>query len=211
MLIQEVVKKGLCTPPGWLPDNTHYLTLVGSTSYGVSTEASDIDYGGFCIPPKALVFAHLSGEIRGFGKQITRFGQWQEHHVIDPSAAGGKGREYDFTVYGIVKFFQLCMDNNPNMVDMLFVPADCVHHITKIGTMVRDARRLFLHKGSYHKMRGYAFSMLHKLDSKNRDVSGIQPVIDFEGEHDIQRDTSLADIELEMRRRGIENGDAYAT
>jgi len=211
MILQSLRDKGLISPPGWLPDNTHYLTLMGSASYGVSTEASDMDYGGFCMPPKNLVFPHLNGEILGFGKQKKRFGQYQQHHIIDPSAHGGKGMEYDITVYSIIKYFDLVMQNNPNMIDLLFAPADCVHHITKIGTMVRDARRIFLHKGSYHKMRGYAFSMLHKLDSKNRDVSGIQPVIDFEGEHDIQRDTSLADIELEMRRRGIENGDAYAT
>ena len=150
-----------------------------------------------------MIVPHLDGEIPGFGRQKKRFDQYQKHHVIDPSANAGKGQEYDFTVYSIVKYFTLTMENNPNMIDLLFAPADCVHHITKIGTMVRDARRIFLHKGSYHKMRGYAFSMLHKLDSKNRDVSGIQPVIDFEGEHDIQRDTSLADIELEMRRRGV--------
>jgi hypothetical protein len=32
--------------------------------------------------------------------------------------------------------------------------------------MVRDNRKLFLHKGSYHKFRGYAYAQLHKIGTK---------------------------------------------
>lgn len=73
---------------------------------------------------------------------------------------------YDFAVYNIVRFFQLCMENNPNMVDALFVPDNMIVHITHVGNMVRDARKMFLHKGCWHKFKGYAFSQLTKLNRK---------------------------------------------
>ena len=53
------------------------------------------------------------------------------------------------------------------MIDSLFVPIRCITHITKIGNMIRDARKDFLHKGSWHKFKGYAYSQLHKMDIKN--------------------------------------------
>lgn len=166
-MIQELSKKGLINPPSWLPMNVHYEAILGSESYGVSGGGSDMDIGGFCIPPKDMIFPHLRGEVPGFGRQVKRFDQYQQHHIMDPDALGGKGREHDFSIYSIVKFFQLCMENNPNMIDMLFVPDRCVLHITRLGTMVREQRHLFLHKGSWHKFKGYAYSQLHKMRTKD--------------------------------------------
>jgi predicted nucleotidyltransferase len=152
---------GLINPPGFLPDNVHYEVVMGSVSYGVSDDMSDSDVYGFCMPHKDDVFPHLRGEIPGFGRQKQRFQQYEQHHIKDAST----GRKYDLTIYSIVKYFDLCMENNPNMVDSLFVPRRCVLHTTRVGEMVRERRKMFLHKGSFHKFRGYAFSMLSKIDS----------------------------------------------
>lgn len=109
-----------------------------------------------------MVFPHLAGVVPGFGHQGERFEQWSEHHIQDASS----GKEYDFTVYSIVKYFQLLMENNPNITDSLFVPRRCVLHTTAVGDMVRENRKIFLHKGSYHKFRGYFFAQLHKIRTK---------------------------------------------
>jgi predicted nucleotidyltransferase len=162
---QQLTRQGLVKPPKWLPNNVHYETIMGSVAYGVSSDTSDMDVYGFCIPEKDMVFPHLRGEIPGFGRQIQRFEQWEQHHVLDQDALGGKGRTYDLTVYSIVKYFQLCMENNPNMIDSLFTPQGCVLHCTKIGNQVRENRRLFLHKGAWHKFKGYAYSQVHKMNS----------------------------------------------
>ena len=177
--IHSLAKRNLIRPPKWLPDNTHYETVMGSTAYGVATETSDFDVYGFCIPPKDNVFPHLAGEIPGFGRQINRFNQYQEQHIMDADAQGGKGREYDLTIYSIVKYFQLVMENNPNMVDSLYTPLDCVLHITKIGQMVRDARDLFLHKGAWHKFRGYAYSQLSKMAGKTVESKRYESVLKY--------------------------------
>lgn len=111
---------------------SQYITITGSISYGINTDDSDFDTVGFCIPPKEMIFPHLAGEIPGFGRQLQRFDVWEHHHCFDADALGGRGRTYDFNVYSIVKFFQLAMDNNPNMIDVLFTPRECVLHCTKI-------------------------------------------------------------------------------
>ncbi|MEN6304369.1 MAG: nucleotidyltransferase domain-containing protein [Armatimonadia bacterium] len=162
MILHELGRRNLIHPPRWLPDNTLYLTVMGSQAYGVSTDSSDQDVYGVCIPPKELVFPHLAGEIPGFGRQVQRFEVWQEHHVRNPD----KAVEYDFAVYGIVKFFQLCMDNNPNMIDSLFVPRTAIIHTTPIAEMFREERRAFLHKGAWHKFKGYAYARASKIRNK---------------------------------------------
>lgn len=162
-LLNMSVRNKLVNPPSFLPNNLMYECIMGSRAYGVNqADSSDYDIYGFVIPPKDILFPHLAGIIPGFGYQGQKFEQWQQHHVNDISSA----KEYDFSIYNIVKFFQLCMDNNPNMIDSLFVPINCVLHCTQIGNMVRDKRKLFLSKQIWFKYKGYAFAQLHKLENK---------------------------------------------
>jgi predicted nucleotidyltransferase len=163
MLLQKLRSANVIHPPRWLADNTQYLTQMGSVSYGVSGESSDVDVYGFCIPPKDLVFPHLRGEILGFGRQVQRFEQWQQHHVQPPD---GRETTYDFQIFSVVRYFQLCMECNPNMIDSLFTPRRCVLHSTQVGEIVRENRKLFLHKGAWHKFRGYAYSQMHKIKGR---------------------------------------------
>ncbi len=160
MLIKDLAEKKLIHPPKFLIDNTHYLVQMGSVAYGVSTDASDMDLYGFAIPYATDVFPHLDNQIHGFGTQKQAFNVWQEHHVRDGE------KEYDFAIYNIVSFFDRCMGNNPNMIDALFVPQRCVFHQSKVALHVRENRKLFLHKGSYHKFTGYAYSQLHKIRAR---------------------------------------------
>uniref|UniRef100_A0A6M3LFB2 Putative nucleotidyltransferase n=1 Tax=viral metagenome TaxID=1070528 RepID=A0A6M3LFB2_9ZZZZ len=162
--INRCIKEGLITDyPSFLKDNIHYEVMMGSVAYGCSSDTSDMDIYGFCIPPKDILFPHLSGVIYGFDNSYPKFDQYQKHHVIDKDA----NKEYDFSIYNIIKYFRLVTDNNPNMIDSLFVSNWCVLHETKIGQMVREKRKIFLHKGCYWKFKGYAYSQMHKMITKN--------------------------------------------
>lgn len=161
-LIDELVGKGLAHPPNWMVGGIQYLTYMGSVAYGVSSDNSDLDIYGFCIPPKRILFPHTAGVIQGFGNQGEKFDQWQQHHMLEVGAQ----QTYDAQVYNIVKYFQLCMDNNPNMIDSLFTPERCVCYISEIGQKVRDNRKIFLHKGLWPKFKGYAYSQVHKMQIK---------------------------------------------
>ena len=165
-IVSQLTKRGLIRPPTWLPDNILFEGVQGSNAYGVAVDESDFDMIGFCVPPKDLVFPHLAGYIDGFGRQKKRFTSWQQHHVIDPQALGGRGRQYDFCIYNIIHYFNLCMENNPNMVASLFLPAQCIMHTSIVGNMIREKRHLFLHRGCWHKFKGYAYSQLAKMTTK---------------------------------------------
>jgi hypothetical protein len=223
-IINDLVQKKLAHPPAWLSSNTHYLTMMGSVAYGVSSDTSDMDLYGFCLPPKEIVFPHLSGEIFGFGTQKKRFNQWQQHHIKDPCAMQGKGRQYDLTVYNVVDYFNLLMQNNPNMIDSIFTPDNCVLHITRIGTMVREKRRMFLHKKCWHTFKGYAYAQMKKIRNKERESSsrrdliekyGYDCYLDSETEFlteagwkkydDVEADDSLAVVDPSTGKIGWEN------
>jgi predicted nucleotidyltransferase len=166
-LFKELNRKKLIGPhAAFVESAIQYEVVMGSVAYGVSDDTSDMDVYGFCIPPKEYVFPHLRGEIQGFGSTGPTFDQYEQHHIQDKSSRGGLGRRYDMTVYSIVKFFQLCMDNNPNMIDSLYVPQRCVLFSTAIGDLVRENRKIFLHKGAWYKLKGYAFSQIHRIKTK---------------------------------------------
>jgi predicted nucleotidyltransferase len=162
-VLQNLQKRQLINAPHFVVSNIQYETIMGSESYGVSNDESDRDVYGFCLPPKDLIFPHLAGHVPGFGKVLPpSFEQYQQHHIIDKEAR----KEYDLTIYNIVKYFQLLMENNPNMIDSIFTPRRCVLHSTKIAEMVRDRRREFLHKGCWHKFKGYAYAQMTKIKDK---------------------------------------------
>jgi predicted nucleotidyltransferase len=168
MILDKLVAAGAAHPPKWLPGQTAYLTMMGSNAYGVSADTSDMDIYGFCVPPKEDIFPHLQGVIPGFGEQPKRFEQWQHHHIKNPD---GKDQTYDFAVFSIVKYFQLCMDNNPNMLNSLFTPRRCVLHTTPVAEMVRERRREFLHKGCWPKFKGYAYGQMGKIRDKTASLN----------------------------------------
>lgn len=163
-VFDKLRSKGLLnTPPWFIENNMHLEVIMGSVAYGVSSDTSDLDVYGFCMPPKDYIFPHLRGEIADFSTPGKTFQTWQQHHIKDTESR----KEYDLCIYSIQRFFRLCMDNNPNMVDALFVPRRCVLFSTGVGELVRENRKLFLHKGSWHKFKGYAYGQMHKMRTKN--------------------------------------------
>jgi hypothetical protein len=184
-ITDRLISKGLISPPGFLKANVHYEVMMGSIAYGCSNDTSDVDVYGFCIPPKDIIFPHLKGVIQGFDKQVQSFEQFQKHHVTDKDTE----KEYDLLIYNIVKYFRLVMDNNPNMLDSLFVPRRCVLYSSRIGEMVREKRKLFLHKGSFHKLKGYAYSQLHKMRGKS-----ILEFVEFCDEHGLDTSITMQDV-----------------
>lgn len=162
-IIAMLHSKGLIKPPPYVVGGSQYEVMMGSNAYGVSGDTSDSDVYAFCMPSMPLVFPHLAGEIHGFGTQVQRFEQFQQHHIDT------EGTQYDLVSYNIIKYFQLCLENNPNMIDSLFVPQRCVIHQTAVGQMVREARKSFLHKGAWHKFKGYAFSQMKRIRTDPND------------------------------------------
>lgn len=175
-LLERMAAKNLISPPNWLPGATKYLTIMGSTAYGVNRDDSDHDMYGFCIPRKEILFPHTSGYIPGFGTKPAGFDEFEQHHVFDPEAQGGKGREYDFKIMSIVKYFNLCMDGNPNMIDSIFTPERCIVISSPASNLLRENRRLFLSKKVWHTFRGYAYQQVRKMQTKEPEGTRLETV-----------------------------------
>lgn len=155
--------------------DTNYEVIMGSSAYGVSNNTSDIDVYGMYIPPIDYIFPESAGYIRGFGPQpnFNKVDNFQRHHIKC------ENKEYDLTLYSIIRYFDLCMDNNPNMIDSLFVPQRCIIHIDTVGDIMRENRRLFLHKGIQKKLLGYAFGQFKKIRSQTREGGRAASVKEF--------------------------------
>ena len=150
MIIKNLYAKKLITPPIWLPDSLIMEVKGGSYAYGCQDEdSSDIDLYGICIPPHEIVFPDYSKFIPGFGSPSPRFDQYQQQHIVG---------NYDISVYNIVKFFHLCMGNNPNIVDILFSPDHCFTYLSSVGRLLIENKHLFLSKKCIITFKGYAIS-----------------------------------------------------
>lgn len=176
-IVHKLEARKLIHPPKFLSSNTIYEVLMGSVAYGVSSDTSDMDVYGICIPYKNEIFPHLKGEIPGFGRQKQKFEQFQQHHIKDEIPK----KQYDITIYNIVKYFTLAMENNPNIVDSLFVPNSCVLYSNLIGQHIRENRKIFLHKGAFHKFKGYAYSQQSKIKTNKTTDSTRRELIDKYG------------------------------
>jgi predicted nucleotidyltransferase len=161
-ILQKLNKKGLLAGAKPWVTTPEYEAICGSLSYGVSGDSSDMDIVSVCIPPREIIFPHLTGRVPGFGPPPESFTSWQRHHIKTEEGTVQE-KEYDVTSYSIVEFFRLAADNNPNIIDALFVPDRCVAFNTDIGKVMRDNRKLFLHKGAYQKFKGYAYSQMKKI------------------------------------------------
>jgi len=71
------------------------------------------------------------------------------------------------------------MENNPNIIDSLFVPENCVLYSSPIAQMIREKRQLFLHKGCWAKFKGYAYSQIHKMRTKQPTGKRMQIIEQF--------------------------------
>jgi predicted nucleotidyltransferase len=153
----------LATPPPFIYDGLDYEVIMGSEAYAVSSGGSDRDIYGFATPPLDYLFPSLRKEVQGFGPYGPSFEQYNPQHIIHPDTHV----EHDFAIYNIGKYFLLTMNGNPNMIDSLFVPDRCLLYTSKVGKMVRKNRKLFLSKKVWHTFKGYAYSQVSKMKSKN--------------------------------------------
>ena len=128
--------------PKWLKDHVIFLTLSGSFSYGTNIEGSDTDIKGVATLPPQVVF--------GFQE---RFEQAQ---CKEPN---------DLEIFSILKFAKLAVDNNPNILELLFVDESSILLTTPQWERLRAIRHCFLSKKIAQTFAGYAKSQLHRIRS----------------------------------------------
>lgn len=137
--VSEAWKKR-CAEAPWLGFGTIFLSVHGSTAYGLDTETSDADLTGICIPPERFHF--------GFLHKLDQF----------------QFNKPDGQIYGIKKFFQLATDANPNVLELLFIdPEFWVMEPDDSYLELIKNRELFLSAKVRWTYAGYASAQLNRI------------------------------------------------
>jgi len=119
--------------------------IVGSQSYGIATEFSDMDVKG--------VFVQDENSILGLG------------YVEQVSDA-----KNDQTFYEIRRFLQLIGQNNPNILELLNLPEDCIIHKDPIFDLILENREKFITKNCRNSFGGYAVEQIRKARGLNKKI-----------------------------------------
>jgi predicted nucleotidyltransferase len=128
-------------------DNLIFLCRAGSHAYGTNTVDSDIDIRGVCIPDNLSYY---------FGMGINKFEQ---------KDSGWDNPEDDKVIYDLRKTFRLMADNNPNMLDFLFIDEKDIIETSTYWKWILEHREKFLSKKCRHTYGGYAFAQLKRINS----------------------------------------------
>lgn len=140
---------------------------VGSHLYGTQTPHSDIDQAGIFLPPKKFILG------------IQRVEEI-DLSIKDKNAAG-KNTQYamDRKLYEFRKFIKLALENNPNIIEQVFVNEPNIIYINEIGKALLAQKHLFPHLGLVQKFKGYAFSQKHKMIIRTDNYHELQSAFDY--------------------------------
>ncbi|SDC46715.1 DNA polymerase beta superfamily protein [Pedobacter soli] len=131
--------------------------LSGSKAYGLNTPESDTDIKGIYYMPKSMFF--------GF-KYIPQISNESNDEVY----------------YEIGRFVELLIKNNPNIVEILATPEDCI--LYKHPVMEKLNIAMFLSKLCKDTFGGYALTQIRKAKGLNKKILNPMPkarktVLDF--------------------------------
>jgi len=133
-------------------ENMIFKCISGSHAYGLNTPESDIDYRGCFMVPLDILLSPFSNI-----EQIE------------------STKKEDYQYYGIHKFFKLVAENNPNMIELLYMPKDTVLYKHSIYEIIEKNRDLFLSKKAKYTYSGYAFAQLRRMKGHHKWLNNPQP------------------------------------
>jgi len=125
-----------------------FEAVSGSHAYGTNVQGSDTDIRGVFILPTKEVLA---------GRYIPQ--------VSD--------KKNDITYYEIGRFIELAAKGNPNILEMLNMPKDCILKETKEWRKYfpKEMRDKFITSKLKHTFTGYAYSQIKKARGLNKKIN----------------------------------------
>ena len=124
---------------------------IGSFLYGTNTPTSDEDYSGVFMPDENMVF--------GFDRT-----EQVDLSLVSKSENGKNTADaIDKVLYEFRKFVKLSLENNPNILEMLFVNSSNLLFADEYGKELLSNAHLFPHKKLKERFRKYAGSQKHKM------------------------------------------------
>lgn len=169
-----------------ISENNKILEITtGSFLYGTNNPESDKDYVGIFMPTEEYVLGFKRCEEVDFS-------------IIDKDKEGkNTNKALDRKLYEFRKFIKLALENNPNILEILFVNQDNIVFINEIGEELLKIKHLFLHKGLKQKFCGYAFSQKHKMVIKKDNYFDLNLAYQYILNFDIQQ--TILEIALDSK------------
>ncbi len=121
-----------------------FKCIAGSRAYGTNRPDSDEDIRG--------VFVLMQSHYLSLKRPIDL--------VSDE-----KG---DVVFYTLRRFLELASTANPNIIELLFMPDECVLTKTSLMDTLLNQRELFITKGAYESHIGYAQAQIKKARGRNK-------------------------------------------
>ena len=152
-----------------ISDNGQILRIkVGSHLYGTNTSKSDVDYSGVFIANEDVYFGlNNIEEIDLSTKSKSQNGKNLPDAV-------------DYKLYELKNFARLAMQNNPNILEHLFVSdSNNIMFINDFGRILIDNRHLFPYKGAYDRFMGYSNSQRHKMVIKEINYTSLADAYNY--------------------------------
>lgn len=126
-------------------ENMLLVAISGSHAYGLNTRTSDIDHRGVFIAPKKQFY----------GVNIP------EQATDDKN---------DTVYYELKRFFELLISQNPNIIELIGIPPDCVEYIDPIFNRVLENKEKFLTRKIRDTFGGYAIAQIGKARGLNKKI-----------------------------------------
>ncbi len=120
-----------------------YLVVRGSHSYGTNIETSDVDYSGVFIQPLEDILGNK------YVEQIN-------------------DDKNDIVIYELRRFLEMCAINNPNILELLNTPEDCVVYKDPIFDEILANKESFITKQCGNTLGGYAKTQIGKARGLNK-------------------------------------------
>lgn len=122
--------------------------ISGSKAYGLDTPSSDTDIKGVFYLPAKVLYSFQNIE------QVSE-------------------QQNDVVFYELRRFVYLLSKNNPNMLELLALPSDCL--IERHAVLDKFPSHLFLSKLCQQTFAGYAFTQIQKAKGLNKKVNNPMP------------------------------------
>jgi len=123
-----------------LGKNILILTLAGSIAYGTNLATSDLDLRGVTLETKTDLLG------------LSSFEQFED-------------RTTDTVIYGLKKFINLCLNNNPNVLEILGTTPEFCLILSPEGMLLKENIDLFLSKRVIQSFGNYATAQLRRLQN----------------------------------------------
>lgn len=161
--------------------------VSGSQAYGTSTPESDEDFRGVFIAPLSKAFelfqtsfvgqGNLGENLRGALHALEDGDYNSAQERIRQALATDQGDlnlsvatvqrpkpAEDEELQELRKFLKLAADNNPNIIEFLYVDR-LIHTETEAWKKIKAARHLFLSRKAKHTFSGYAIAQLKRIET----------------------------------------------